>query len=158
MSASGESPDHAGRYLRDIQQWPDDRLESVHDFIQIRRVEQARWPAGSDGSSALDAFAARPELRENLRRSFLRMLRFYGLAQRPSGSIEPAPNFAGRSANWLRPENHNHLRITRILKCLTLLGLQSDGRAFFDFLETVYRQKRGQITSRTFDYWTAAVG
>jgi hypothetical protein len=31
---SGEAPDDRGRFLREIQQWPDQRLESVHDFIQ----------------------------------------------------------------------------------------------------------------------------
>jgi hypothetical protein len=25
---------HRGRYLREIQEWPDDQLESVHDYIQ----------------------------------------------------------------------------------------------------------------------------
>jgi hypothetical protein len=31
---SGHSPDGEGRYLSEIQQWPDGELESVHDFIQ----------------------------------------------------------------------------------------------------------------------------
>jgi len=26
--------DHRGRYRREIQEWPDDQLESVHDYIQ----------------------------------------------------------------------------------------------------------------------------
>ena len=30
----GETTDHRGRYLRDIQQWWDDRLEETHDYIQ----------------------------------------------------------------------------------------------------------------------------
>ena len=32
---SGEEPDHRGRYLHEIQEWPDDQLEAVHDFIQL---------------------------------------------------------------------------------------------------------------------------
>jgi hypothetical protein len=31
---SGVEPDHRGRYLHEIQKWPDDQLESVHDYIQ----------------------------------------------------------------------------------------------------------------------------
>jgi hypothetical protein len=31
---SGAEPDHRGHYLREIQQWPDDQLEAVHDYIQ----------------------------------------------------------------------------------------------------------------------------
>jgi len=30
----GQAPDDRGRYLSEIQEWPDDRLEAVHDFIQ----------------------------------------------------------------------------------------------------------------------------
>ena len=26
--------DHRGRYLRELQEWPDDQLESVPDYIQ----------------------------------------------------------------------------------------------------------------------------
>ena len=31
---SGEERDHRGRYLHEIQDWPDDQSEAVHDFIQ----------------------------------------------------------------------------------------------------------------------------
>ena len=31
---SGESADGEGRYLPEIQQWPDRELEAIHDFIQ----------------------------------------------------------------------------------------------------------------------------
>jgi hypothetical protein len=31
---SGAQPDYRGRYLREMQRWPDDRLETVHDFVQ----------------------------------------------------------------------------------------------------------------------------
>ena|SRR5271167_5267312 len=28
----GTEPDHRGRYLQEIQQWPEDQLEAVHDY------------------------------------------------------------------------------------------------------------------------------
>ena len=31
---NGTESDHRGRCLREIQEWPDDQLESVHDYIQ----------------------------------------------------------------------------------------------------------------------------
>ena len=31
---SGTEPDPRGRYLKEIQRWPDDRLEKFHDYIQ----------------------------------------------------------------------------------------------------------------------------
>ena len=31
---SGTEPDNRGRHLHEIQQWPDEQLETVHDYIQ----------------------------------------------------------------------------------------------------------------------------
>jgi hypothetical protein len=31
---NGTESDHRGRYLNEIQKWPDDQLEAVHDYIQ----------------------------------------------------------------------------------------------------------------------------
>src|ERR1700724_2057723 len=31
---SGTEPDHRGRYVHEIQAWPDDQLEAIHDYIQ----------------------------------------------------------------------------------------------------------------------------
>ncbi len=95
---SGSATDDRGRYLREIQHWPDERLEFVHDFIQwmFPLIE----PSGVNPSApVLDrptilTFRSRPELMRNLRASFLRMLRFYGLEPRPEpeARIERAAN------------------------------------------------------------------
>src|ERR1051326_6842308 len=99
---SGEAPDDEGRYLHDIQRWPDHRLESVHDFIQWMFPLPEPSPVNPD-APVLDAatiaeIRARPELQENLRASWMRMKRFYE-----------------GTRHWITPGNHNHLRITRIL-------------------------------------------
>ena len=76
-----------------IQQWPDERLEAVHDFIQwlfpLPEPSPVNPLAPVLDRETVEAFAARPELRENLRVSFLRMLRFYGLEMQPG----PPPAF-----------------------------------------------------------------
>ena len=162
----GKTPDDRGRFLRDIQQWPDGRLESVHDFIQW--MFPLREPSGvNPDAPVLDAgtiseFRSRADLQETLRQSWLRMLKFYGFEAAQGGSAEwavkPAANFADRAENWLTPYNHNHLRITRIIKCLRTLGLDAEARAFFTALSAVYRspQFKGAISPVTFDYWRAA--
>ena len=99
---------------------------------------------------------ARPELQENLRRSFLRMIRFYGLAWRDS-RVERAPNFTECAENWLSWGNHNHLRITRILKCLCLAGLENEAAAFFDCLAQIYETHQGRISPTTFRFWQGAI-
>ncbi len=138
---SGRAPDHAGRFVAQIQQWPDERLEAVHDFIQwlfpLAEPSPVNPLAPVLDRETIEAFAAQPELRQNLRLSFLRMLRFYGLEMQsgPPLRIQPAANFDERAANWLHPGNHNHLRITRILKSLALLGLKEESGAFLECLE-----------------------
>src|SRR5947208_7865434 len=119
----GRAPDDRGRYLAEIQQWPDERLESVHDFIQwmfpLRERSGANPGAPTLDQKTIDEFRARPELQDNLRASFCRMLRFYGLGLEED--VRRGANFEERAGNWLSPWNHNHLRITRILKSLRIL-------------------------------------
>ena len=157
---TGAAPDHRGRFLREIQQWPDERLEAVHDFIQWLFPLWEPSPVNPEApvldAETVRAFEARQELRENLRASFLRMLRFYGLAMRGT-MVERGENFAEASRNWLTPGNHNHLRITRILKSLMTLGLAEEARAFFECLAAIYAQEKGKITDTTFRFWREAL-
>ena len=161
---SGRAPDHAGRFIEQIQKWPDDRLEAVHDFIQwlfpLPEPSPVNPLAPVLDRETIDAFAAQPELRESLRVSFLRMLRFYGLEMRPGPpqTVGLAENFPERAANWLHPGNHNHLRITRILKSLALLGLIEEARAFLDCLEAIYADYPDRISAVSLRFWRAAIG
>lgn len=72
-----------------------------------------------------------------------------------------AANFAERSKNWLTPANHNHLRITRILKSLRLLGLEPESAAFFRALAAIYPGQSAAanpaISATTFRFWQSAV-
>jgi hypothetical protein len=140
---SGEEPDDRGRFLREIQEWPDERLESVHDFIQW--MFPLTEPSGVNPRApvldreTIQEFRSRPKLQENLRTSFRRMQRFYT---------------DGR--HWLMPGNHNHLRITRIIKCLRLLGLEAEAQAFYEYLAGIYERERHNITAETFRFWSDA--
>jgi hypothetical protein len=161
---SGGAPDHAGRLLGEIQQWPDERLEAVHDFIQWLFPLAEPSPVNPlapvlDGPT-IDAFASQRELRENLRASFLRMLRFYGMEMQPGPPpvVSLSANFGERSGNWLHPGNHNYLRITRILKSLASLGLIAEARALLKCLETVYAEHPGRISAVSLKFWRAAIG
>jgi Opioid growth factor receptor (OGFr) conserved region len=161
---SGRAPDHAGRFVGQIQQWPDERLEAVHDFIQwlfpLAEPSPVNPLAPVLDRETIEAFSTQPELRRSPRLSFLRMLRFYGLEVR-SGKplrVQPAANFDQRGANWLHPGNHNHLRITRILKSMALLGLREEAGALLECLETIYSQHPGKISAVSLRFWRAAIG
>ena len=94
-----------------------------------------------------------------LRQAFHRMLRFYGFiaASTPSGlRINRAPGFAARAQVWLSPMNHNHLRLTRILRSTLLLGLEAESKALFHALNALYCEFPDRIPARTHAFWSNA--
>lgn len=164
---SGTEPDHRGRYLHEIQQWADDQLEAVHDYIQwlFPLLEPSGFNLAAPvlNRKSIGEFRARPDLQEKLRVSFRRMMSFYGLETRSGEqvSVNRAPNFATKATVWLSPGNHNHLRITRILKCLNVLGLGAEAKAFFACLSETYNDEQSKampaISDETMRYWREAV-
>lgn len=158
----GNQPDDRGRWLHDIWHWDDARLEMLHNYIQVlfpNREESffnAWAPVLDDATVA--AFRRDERLRNNLGASFERMLRFYGLSADPqSGKIVRAADFPDKARNWIDPYNHNYRRITRILKCLTDLGLADRARAFLACLEELYLRHAADIGADTLGYWRNAV-
>jgi hypothetical protein len=165
---SGTNPDHRGRHLHEMQGWSDEQLESVHDYIQwlfpLPEPSAFNLEAPLLTSAAIQEFRRRPDLQGKLRVSFLRMMSFYGLRVHFGEAITVArlPTFATKSAGWLSPGNHNHLRITRILRSSTLLGRELEARAFFGCLSEIYENEQNKplpaISEETMLYWKEAVG
>ena len=165
---SGTEPDHRGRYLHEIQKWPDDQLEKVHDYIQwlFPLPERSGFNVAAPvlNSETVQEFRTRPDLRENLRVSFLRMMNFYGFEARAGEqvTVNRAPNLAAKATVWLSSGNHNHLRITRILRCLIVLGLEPEAKAFFGCLCEIYDDEQNKpipaISDETMGYWREASG
>jgi hypothetical protein len=152
--------DARNRYLADIQGWSHEKLESVHDYIQ--------WMFPSDEESMFngdapdfppevqEVFRTDETIRKNLHKSFDVFLDFLGLAF-CDGQVVRQPHFEKAARNWLGGfMNHNWLRITRVLKCLSLCGEEERGRAFFDQLRTIHEEGL-MANRRTFAFWRAAV-
>jgi opioid growth factor receptor-like protein len=158
-----KAPDHLGRKLEDILCWSDDKLEVRHDFIQILfplTEPSAHIPSAPVLDAAtLAEFQKNPTIQQNLLRSFQLMLRFYGfqLIDRdvPEPRIVPAADFPTKSANWLFLGDHNFLRITRILKCLSACGLPAYAAAFLQALLAVADPEK--VSAETVGYWKRAV-
>ncbi len=159
--------DDRGRTLAQILAWDDDRLEAIHDFIQwlfpLPETSGANPSAPTLDAATIAAFRATPEMQQRLRQSFDRMLRFYGFAWSAPApdatpTIVPAANFRARADNWLHPMNHNHLRLTRILRSTLLLGLEPESKALFRALNALYRAYPDSIPARTHAFWSSAVG
>lgn len=158
--------DDRGRTLQSILDWPDERLESVHDYIQW--VFPTTTPSGANPwaplvTDATIASFASPELRDRLRAALDRMLTFYGFvrASDTSGNVSitiDSERFARRAVIWLRPGNHNHLRLTRIMQSLWALGLEDEAIALQRCLLALYEGPGARkITTETAEYWRTAI-
>jgi hypothetical protein len=156
----GEGTDDRGRRLHDYWVFDYQQLEEFHDYIQqmFPLVEPsffyARAPTFDDATLA--HFRRDPVIRENLLKSLEVMLDFYGFAlDRAGPSVTPAAHFRERAGDWMVPGDHNHLRITRILNCLMLCGLEEYAQAFHGvLLKTVQPE---HATETTLGYWENAV-
>jgi hypothetical protein len=154
--------DHRGRSLSDIRAFDTARLEGTHDFIQW--LFPLPEPSGASAHAPIlsrddiATFAADPALREELRKSLDTMLAFYGLARTGSegtAAVARGPNYAERSREWL-DRSHNFLRISRILRCLALLGCKPEARALLACLEEIVRENGWAVGSDTLGYWRRA--
>ncbi len=157
----GEGRDSEGRRLEEIWTWDDNDLEMVHDFIQwlFPLPERSHYNPDAPLLTEQDirAFRGDPALPARLRRSLERMLRFLGLVLTDDGTVSEGDNFAARVPEVWAHFNHNWLRITRVLRSLTLLGLEDLARAFYHRLDALYRSRRFPIPADTFRYWSEAV-
>jgi hypothetical protein len=75
----------------------------------------------------------------------------------PSYTIIRGDHWRKSFNGWAVNFDHNHLRITRILRCLRILGLQKECDAFFAALKEVYEDPKIKISDRSMSYWTRAV-
>lgn len=161
----GTGTDHAGRQLADVLAWDDEALEQIHDYIQwvFPNAEPSRANSAAPLLTAADAdaFGGDPDLQARLLVAFDRLLHFYGFrrAVGEDGAIrvEPAGNWPARAANWLQPFNHNHLRLTRIMKCLAALGRPGDARALQRALLEVAASHPRAVSPSTVRHWTSAL-
>ena len=156
----GKDTDHLGRNLEDLLRWSDDKLEARHDYIQLLfplTEPSSHVPSAPVlDAASLAEFQKDPTIQRNLLRSIQRMLRFYGFTldgERPE--VIAAADFPSKSANWLLWGDHNHLRITRILKCLSACGLHAHAAAFVRALLPI--ADRDKVSAETVGYWKRAV-
>jgi Opioid growth factor receptor (OGFr) conserved region len=156
-------PDPSGRTLAGVLAWDDERLEAIHDFIQW--LFPTSRPSGVNPSAPLvtdatiKAFERDEALRDHLRQALDRMLLFYGLRWNGDRIEIDASRFPARARVWLRPGNHNHLRLTRIMESLATLGLPAQAQALQRCLleDVCTGPGAGAVSPRTAEFWRRAV-
>jgi hypothetical protein len=163
----GKTRHPRGVTIEEIWEWSYTRLELEHSYIQwlfplVERSQAAPISpvlAGED----IREFQHNADLRERLRRSLSIMLAFYGLkltyndeaAKEPV--IEQSAEFEERATHWITVNNHNYLRITRILRSLGLLGMSREAKEFFAALQRVYVKSQEEVGSYSYGFWKDAV-
>ncbi|KAF9013527.1 opioid growth factor receptor conserved region-domain-containing protein [Cyathus striatus] len=108
-----------------------DKLEYKHGFIQwLFPIQEygMNYQSQPLQKHEIDAMKADPVIIERIIQSYRLMLDFYGmqLVSKETGIVDrviPPRNYMTRYRNLLR-SSHNYLRISRILKCLSEMGLE----------------------------------
>ncbi|MCF4166496.1 hypothetical protein L2U69_12655 [Zavarzinia compransoris] len=145
---AGRAPDGAGRMIGEIRRQDPRWLEARHDFIQWLFPVPETSRANDDAPLLTPADAAEIGADEALRGSLLAsldtMMGFYGIARR--GTVfRRGDGFPGAFDGWLGAADHNHLRLTRILRCLSLCGLEAEAAGLRALLfEIAGAEARGQ--------------
>jgi hypothetical protein len=67
-------------------------------------------------------------------------------------------NFYGFNDHWITATDHNHLRITRILKSVRLLQSLEAAEAIYNILMEQVHRAGNPIDAKNITYWTDAVG
>jgi hypothetical protein len=141
---AGSGRDGRGRTVEDVLALSDDALERIHDYIQWLFPLPTRSMAqpGAPVLTPAEAAAIRADARavENLRRAARRMLAFYGATR-----------------HWLALSDHNHLRITRILKSLRDLVSAEEARQFYEGVMALNRAAGAPVSPTNVAYWSEAV-
>lgn len=159
-------PNTSGEKISQIWQWSFLRLEASHSYIQwlFPLKEKSAYNPYSPllTDEIISQFHQNSQLQENLGKSFSLMLDFYGLqmSRNPLSQkveITRAASFEQRAKSWLTVGNHNYLRLTRILKSLSLLGKKAEAQSLYHCLKEIYADYSDIIGQITFNYWSNAV-
>ena len=141
---AGLGRDGRGRHATEVLAFSNKELEYTHDFIQWLFPLQTRSGAQPDAPiltpSEIDAIRSDPRAVETIRQAADRMLRFYR-----------------ETDSWLSAQDHNHLRITRILQSLRMLvGLEA-ARRFHDDILSLHEAAGAPINARSLRFWEEAM-
>jgi len=150
-----------------IWEWPDSVLESEHTYIQwlfpLMTTSQYVRSSPTITSDEISVFEASPDLRSRLLKSLLVMLKFYGFSiseakdKKGMPTIGQGSDFFYKKDKWLSSQNHNMMRISRILSSLSLLGLGEYAIAFHNALLRTNEEYPGNMSKTTIEIWNRIV-
>jgi hypothetical protein len=139
----GEGTDVGGRTVFEVLAMNDVALEHTHDFIQWL------FPLPESSEAVPDAPVLTPDDIRAVRESELAPIALAAATDRMA-------NFYRSTHDWLMPNDHNHLRITRIIRSLRLLVGDAEADAFRAAVLTRVEETRAPISARSRGYWATA--
>ncbi|MDD3800266.1 MAG: opioid growth factor receptor-related protein, partial [Novosphingobium sp.] len=83
------------------------------------------------------------------------MMRLYGI-ERDGADFRRGAAFPGPYRDWLGPIDHNHLRFTRMLRCLSLCGLRAEAEGLRHLLFDIAAQEAAGAWTSCLRYWRDA--
>jgi hypothetical protein len=141
---AGIGPDHHGRHIGAVLSFSDREIESIHDFIQwlfpLPEPSRAQPSAPVLSEQEIAAIRADAAAQAGLLAGRDRMLAFYR-----------------ESRGWLCQSDHNHLRITRIIRSLRLLHGEEDAHAFYDAVMRWQADAGAPVAPGNLAFWHAAL-
>jgi hypothetical protein len=139
----GEGTDDRGRTVFDVLAMNDVALEHTHDFIQWL------FPLPEPSAAVPDSPVLTSQDIQAIRESELAPVALAAATDRMSA-------FYGATHDWLMPNDHNHRRITRIIRSLRLLAGEDEADAFRAFILARVEATRAPVSARSRGYWATA--
>ncbi|KAI1417913.1 opioid growth factor receptor conserved region-domain-containing protein [Hypoxylon sp. FL1857] len=148
----------------DILRLPDEDLEKKHDFIQWlfplaeESVHNSNAPILDEETVLIFRHHHDDWLRENVKLALQRMMWFYGYdTVWRDGKLETAEIEGPRQKfRWLTPSSHNHLRISRMLKSLRILGMPHEAEVVYDTFRRTNIIWGDGVSDATLEHWKLA--
>jgi hypothetical protein len=139
----GSGPDGAGRTVAQVLAFDRDALERHHVFIQwlFPLAEKSAAVLGSPVLSQTDIAEIRGSAKAQ-----------WSLMQ----AAEAMADFYETTTHWLTPTDHNHLRVTRIIKSLRLLCADAAADYFRERVLLRVRATGAPVSKVSRDYWVKA--
>jgi hypothetical protein len=135
--------DHAGRSHAGILAFDDHAMHSVHDFIQ--------WLFPLPEPS--NAFIGAPVMSDD----DLAVMRASELCQRRLEAAHARmAAFLVHNPVWLRLHDHNHLRITRMIRSTRLISGDGEADRFRGFILEHVDRRKAHINPTTLHFWAHA--
>ena len=149
------------RTLKSLWDLNDNDKESKHDYIQWLFPTEIPSKFNKDApvltKEIIKAMRNDSDVMENLKKSFESILKFYGLSYDSSSKRVSYHNFSSRSICWITSNNHNYLRISRILSSLKTFNLDDEANAFFSILSEIAKNN-SLFLKESFKTWQDIMG